>query len=140
MAQEKLSGPELKKMVKLSKKQELAFAFSPGKKRDGHLVMIDRLARYPSARWFLNQFNCSLVPGPCSPDADELVTESLQATGAAEAGNLLIEAEGALLAQEAYIPLGAPVRWSLVRGGLEGFSENPWARHPLYALAGAEAW
>lgn len=42
MAQEKLSGPELKKMVKLSKKQELAFAFSPGKKRDGHLVMIDR--------------------------------------------------------------------------------------------------
>mgnify|MGYP002019953643 CR=1 FL=1 len=37
--------------------------------------MIDRLARYPSARWFLNQFNCSLVPGPCSPDADELVTE-----------------------------------------------------------------
>ena len=104
------------------------------------LVMIDRLARYPSARWFLNQFNCALVPGPCSPDADELVTESLQATGAGEAGNLLIEAEGALLAQEAYIPLGAPVRWSLVRGGLEGFSENPWARHPLYALAGAEAW
>ena len=55
-------------------------------------------------------------------------------------GNLLVEAEGALLAQEAYIPLGAPVRWSLVRGGLEGFSENPWARHPLYALAGVEAW
>ena len=102
--------------------------------------MIDRLARYPSARWFLNQFNCTLVPGPCSPDADALVTRSLQAGGAAEAGNLLVEAEGALLAQEAYIPLGAPVRWSLVRGGLEGFSENPWARHPLYALAGVEAW
>lgn len=104
------------------------------------LVMIDRLARYPSARWFLNQFNCALLPGPCSPDADELVARSLVAGGADAADNLLIEAEGALLAQEVYIPLGAPVRWSLVRSGLEGFSENPWARHPLYALAGVEAW
>ena len=104
------------------------------------LVMIDRLARYPSARWFLNQFNCSLVSGPCSPDADALVTESLGAIGADQAVNLLMEAEGALIAQEVYIPLGAPVRWSLVRSGLEGFSENSWARHPLYALAGVEAW
>jgi len=104
------------------------------------LVMIDRVARYPSARWFLNQFNCTLVTGPCAPDADALVTESLQADDAQEAANLLVEAESALLAQEVYIPLGAPVRWSLVRSGLEGFSENPWARHPLYALAGVEAW
>lgn len=104
------------------------------------LVMIDRIARYPSARWFLNQFNCALLPGPCSPDADSLVTQSLFADNAAEAANLLVEAEGALIAQEAYIPLGAPVRWSLVRSGLEGFSENPWARHPLYALAGVEVW
>jgi len=103
-------------------------------------VMIDRVARYPSARWFLNQFNCTLVTGPCAPDADALVTESLQADDAQEAANLLVEAESALLAQEVYIPLGAPVRWSLVRSGLEGFSENPWARHPLYALAGVEAW
>ena len=104
------------------------------------LVMIDRLARYPGARWFLNQFNCTLLPGPCSPDADELVTESLKAGGAEEADNLLAEAEGALLAREVYIPLGAPVRWSLVRSGLEGFSENSWSRHPLYALAGVEPW
>ncbi|MBB3034570.1 ABC transporter substrate-binding protein [Alteriqipengyuania lutimaris] len=104
------------------------------------LVMIDRTARYPSARWFLNQFNCALLPGPCSPDADSLVTQSLFAANADEAANLLVEAEGALIAQEAYIPLGAPVRWSLVRSGLEGFSENPWARHPLSALAGVELW
>ena len=104
------------------------------------LIMIDRLARYPSARWFLNQFNCTLLPGPCSPDADQLVTESLAAANAQEAGNLLVGAESALIAQEVYIPLGAPVRWSLVRSGLAGFSENSWSRHPLYALAGVEAW
>lgn len=104
------------------------------------LIMIDRLARYPSSRWFLNQFNCALLPGPCSPDADTLVTESLNANNAGEAGNLLLEAESTLLSREVFIPLGAPVRWSLVRSGLEGFSENPWSRHPLYALAGVEAW
>ena len=65
---------------------------------------------------------------------------ALKAGGAEEADNLLAEAEGALLAREVYIPLGAPVRWSLVRSGLEGFSENSWSRHPLYALAGVEPW
>ena len=42
MATEKLAGPELKKMVKLAKKQPLAFAFCPGAKTDQSVVMIDR--------------------------------------------------------------------------------------------------
>lgn len=42
MGKEKLTGPELKKMVKLSKKKPLAFAFNPGKKKEEHVVMIDR--------------------------------------------------------------------------------------------------
>ena len=104
------------------------------------LVMIDRVARYPSARWFLNQFNCELLRGPCSPEADELVTQSLRPEPGEGSATLLAEAEGALIAREVYIPLGAPVRWSLVRSGLEGFSENSWSRHPIYALAGVEAW
>ena len=29
----------------------------------------------------------------------------------------------------------APIRWSLVRAGNDGFSENAWAVHPLFALA-----
>lgn len=42
MADDKLEGPELKKMVKLAKKKPLAFAFCPGKKKEEHVVMIDR--------------------------------------------------------------------------------------------------
>ena len=33
-----------------------------------------------------------------------------------------------------FIPVAAPVRWSLVGRGLEGFAENRFARHPLSAL------
>ena len=40
-----------------------------------------------------------------------------------------------MLAENVFIPLGAPIRWSLVRGGLEGFDENAWAIHPLFALS-----
>lgn len=42
MAEVKVEGPELKKLVKLSKKKPLAFAFSPGKKPDEHIMAIDR--------------------------------------------------------------------------------------------------
>ncbi|MDC0887328.1 ABC transporter substrate-binding protein [Altererythrobacter sp.] len=101
------------------------------------LVLFDRLARYPSARWYLNQFNCDLWQPVCSPDADVLVDQSLDAATIEEVATLLTEAENALTSAEAFIPLGAPIRWSLVRGGLEGFSENAWARHPLYSIATA---
>jgi len=42
MAEVKVEGAELKKLVKLSKKKPLAFAFSPGKKPDEHIFAIDR--------------------------------------------------------------------------------------------------
>ena len=42
-----------------------------------------------------------------------------------------------LLAANLYIPIGAPIRWSMVRAGLEGFSENPWNVHPLFPLSRA---
>ncbi|ABC64918.1 ABC transporter substrate-binding protein [Erythrobacter litoralis] len=101
------------------------------------LELVDRLARYANARWFLNQFNCAVAQPICSPDADVLVDQSLDAATAQEQTNLLVEAESALTAAEAYIPLGAPIRWSLVRGGLEGYSENRWGRHPLFPIATA---
>ncbi len=104
---------------------------------EADLELIDRLARYANARWFLNQFNCEIAQPICSPDADVLVDQSLDAPTAQEQTNLLVEAESALTAAEAFIPLGAPIRWSLVRGGLEGFSENRWGRHPLFPIATA---
>ncbi len=107
----------------------------PGAPAD--LGLVDRLARYASARWFLSQFNCDVAKPLCSPDADVLVDQAVDAPTVDEAANLLAGAEGALNTAEAFIPLGAPLRWSLVRGGIGGFAENRWGRHPLFSLATA---
>jgi len=95
----------------------------------------DRLARYSSPRWFLNQFNCSLDIGLCSRAADALVRESLTLKDAEAKQQLLAEAHAELVAAEVFIPLGVPVRWSLVRGGVNGYEPNPWGLHPLFPLS-----
>lgn len=99
------------------------------------LILIDRTARFSGTRWYLNQFNCSLDNGACSPLADDLVAEALMTPDPVQRGDLLAEAEAALLESNIYIPLGAPVRWSLVRGQIDGFSENRWSFHPLFPFS-----
>jgi ABC-type transport system substrate-binding protein len=99
------------------------------------LVLVDRIARYGGARWFLNQFNCKLADGPCSVEADARVEESLTATDPLANAALLSEAEAELASANIYIPIGAPIRWSLVRGGVDGFVENRWNLHPLFPLS-----
>jgi ABC-type transport system substrate-binding protein len=99
------------------------------------LELRDTLARYSSPRWYLNQFNCSLGQGLCAPRADALVRQSLAEPDAAVRERLLVEAHSALVEREAYIPLGAPVRWSLVRASLRNYIANAWGAHPLFPLS-----
>lgn len=101
----------------------------------GDLELRDRLARYSSPRWFLNQLNCTIALGLCSEEADALVRDSLALKDPESKELLLIEAHSILTDAEVFIPLGAPVRWSLVRGSVEGYQANPWGLHPLSALA-----
>lgn len=101
------------------------------------LVLRDRVARYASPRWFLNQFNCAISRAQCSEDADYLVSLALDARDAAEESSYLAEAENTLLTANLYIPLGAPIRWSLVRADIADFHENPWNVHPLFPLSNA---
>lgn len=105
----------------------------PGER--GQLYLFDRAARYADARWFLNQFNCRLRVGICSEDADMLVRESIVAADSAERAALLAEAEAELTRLNGFIPLGQPVRWSLVRAGVNGYEPNPWVFHSLSAMA-----
>ena len=99
---------------------------------------MDRLARYAAPRWFINQFHCTIQRSGCIAEADALV-EGKEADegdpGSANDAPPLVEAEALLVDSNTYIPFGAPVRWSLVRGGLNGFTENRWASHPLFPLA-----
>ena len=106
---------------------------APGEAAD--LELRDTLARYGSPRWYLNQFNCSLGQGLCAPLADALVRQSLTARDAAVRERLLVEAHTALVEREVYIPLGAPVRWSLVRASMRNYLANAWGFHPLFPLS-----
>ncbi|MEM7690692.1 MAG: ABC transporter substrate-binding protein [Pseudomonadota bacterium] len=95
----------------------------------------DRLARYSSARWYLNQFNCELEIGLCSEEADDLVRASLTILDPAEKRRALAQAHTILVEQEVFIPLGAPVRWALVRGSIANYQPNAWGLHPLFPLS-----
>jgi ABC-type transport system substrate-binding protein len=106
-----------------------------GKGEAADLELRDTLARYTSARWYLNQFNCGLNAGLCASEADALVRASLTERDAAAREQLLIEAHAALVEREVYIPLGAPVRWSLVRGTIRNYLPNVWGMHPLFPLS-----
>jgi ABC-type oligopeptide transport system substrate-binding subunit len=106
---------------------------APGK--GAQIELRDNVARYSSPRWYLNQFNCSLKAGLCSPEADALVRQSLAERDLAVRERLLAEAHAALIAREVYIPLGAPVRWSLVRGSISNYLANQWGLHPLFPLS-----
>lgn len=99
------------------------------------LQMVDRTARYASPIWFLNQFNCLLETGLCSEEADVLAAQILDETDPLVRARLLSEAEAALTAANVYIPFGSPLRWSLVRGNVDGYSGNRWGFHPLPDLA-----
>ncbi len=106
-----------------------------GSAREADLVLLDRVARYADSRWFLDQFNCSLRNGACTPQADRLVREALEADSPGARAAKLAEAEAALTLDNIYIPFGSPLRFSLVRGTVQGFVPNRWAFHPLPPLA-----
>ncbi len=106
-----------------------------GQDEAADLELRDTLARYPSPRWYLNQFHCSLKAGLCAPEADALVLQSLTEPDPTTRERLLIEAHAALVEREVYIPLGAPVRWSMVRGTIRQYLPNVWGMHPLFPLS-----
>jgi ABC-type transport system substrate-binding protein len=108
-------------------------AVEPGKPAD--LELRDTLARYAAPRWYLNQFQCSLRAGLCAPEADALVRKAVAERDPAAQERLLVEAHAALVEREVFIPLGAPVRWSLVRGSIRNYLANPWGQHPLFPLS-----
>lgn len=103
--------------------------------QEADLVLVDSVARYTDERWFLNQLNCRVSQTLCSREADLAVIAALREDDPAERARLLAEAETILLELNGYIPLGAPVRWSLVRGGVDGFEANRTGFHPLFPLA-----
>lgn len=106
-----------------------------GLREPADLRLLDRVARFPAKRWFLGELSCTALRGPCSEEADRLARLAGQAQDPAERLGLLSEAEAELTRANVFLPLGTPLRWSIVRRGQTGFAPNRWAAHPLMPLA-----
>ncbi len=99
------------------------------------LRLVDLVARYPRASWFLNQLSCANSRGLCNSAADTRAAQAIAQPSATARAALQAEAEAQLMAANTFIPFGPPVRWSLISGGITGFAPNIWGSHPLMPLA-----
>ena len=95
--------------------------------------LIDAVAPSTSPAWFLRQFRCQFAT-VCDTQADELLDAARDTLVAAQRGALMSQAAGRIDDAQLFIPLAAPVRWSLVSNRIQGFVGNRFARHTLTDL------
>jgi oligopeptide transport system substrate-binding protein len=100
---------------------------------DADLSLIDEVAPYDSALWFLGRISCTAEIS-CSAEAAQRLAEAQQAQSPEIMLRKLSEADVLTLAHGGYIPLAVPLRWSLVSRRLRGFQPSPRAFHPLNHL------
>ena len=98
------------------------------------LVWIDEVAPSSSPAWFLRRFRCAVAP-ICLEDADPLLDQARMTPDSAQRAQLFLETARMMDDAQLFIPIAAPIRWSLVSGRAPGFAENPFARHTLMGLA-----
>ena len=102
-------------------------------KAEADLRLVDEVAAYDSALWYLGRLGCARKI-QCSAEADAQLQAASLASSLAERMARVAQAAALMQAHDGYIPLGAPVRWSLVSRRLTGFLPSPRARHPLNHL------
>ncbi len=99
------------------------------------LRLLDAVAPIGRASWYFHQFHCSGQRNMCDSDADKQFAAAQNATDANARIKLLSQAESSLSGANLFVPLGQPVRWSLVGGTVGGFAPNTLAFHPLMPMA-----
>jgi peptide/nickel transport system substrate-binding protein len=97
------------------------------------LKLVDAVAPATIATWYLRRFTCD-ASKLCSPEADALLAAARVTQNPAERQTLLADAERILTGITPFIPLAAPVRWSLVSPRLTGFQPNPFGRRFIGSL------
>ena len=97
------------------------------------LRLIDRVAPSTSPAWFLRQFRCDVVP-ICDPEIDDLLAAARAAPVTAQRAALLLDASRRMDELQLFLPITAPIRWSLVSDRIQGFAANRFAVHPLTGL------
>lgn len=112
----------------LGVKVELA---KPGQAAD--LKLIDAVSPSNTTAWFMRQFRCGQAP-ICDEETDKLLDAARAASVAPQRIALLGEAARRIDDLQLFLPITAPIRWSLVSQRIEGFAGNRFARHTLTAL------
>jgi peptide/nickel transport system substrate-binding protein len=96
-------------------------------------ALIDEVAPSASPAWFVRRFRCGVAP-VCDSDADQLMDTARQTPVPAQRYALLAQAAAMIDDAELFLPIAAPIRWSLVSRRIEGFVGNRFARHTLTDL------
>jgi oligopeptide transport system substrate-binding protein len=96
-------------------------------------VLIDEVAPSTSPAWFVRRMRCEAVP-VCDEQTDQLMEAARQTPVPAQRYALLAQAAARIDDAQLFIPIAAPVRWSLVSGRIQGFAGNRYARHTLTDL------
>jgi oligopeptide transport system substrate-binding protein len=96
-------------------------------------ILLDEVAPSSSPSWFVRHFRCDRV-ALCDPKADELMDGARQSPVPAQRYALLAQAAALIDGGQLFIPIAAPVRWSLVSSRIQNFAGNRYARHTLTDL------
>ena len=102
-------------------------------RREADFAVIDEVAPSTSAAWFVRRFRCGVVP-VCDTEADGLMDAARATLIPAQRYALLGQAAGRIDDAVLFIPITAPVRWSLTSSRIQGFAGNRYARHTLTGL------
>ena len=101
--------------------------------RDADLRLLDAVAPSRGASWYLERFTCARA-AVCDAAADAALASSRIAGNANERAAYFAEADRRLTDAPVFIPVAAPVRWSLATRRLTGYRPNPFAVHGLTDL------
>ena len=92
------------------------------------LRFVDSVAPASMAAWYLRHFTCERNR-LCSAQADEALAAAREAPSVPERRALLAKADAMMTDAALFVPIAAPVRWSLVSPRLSGFRRNVFGRH-----------
>ncbi len=104
-----------------------------GKGQRADFRLIDEVAPSTSPSWYLRHFRCA-VALVCDESIDEILDGARHAPVPDQRSALFQEAARQIDELELFIPIAAPIRWSLVSARVTGFAPNRFAVHTLTGL------
>lgn len=96
-------------------------------------ALIDEVAPSTAPAWYVRHFRCGVTP-VCDDQADALMAAARETPVPQQRYALIGQAAARIDDAQLFIPIAAPVRWSLVSDRVQGFAGNRYARHTLTDL------